>query len=114
MCDKICTKCSVEKKEEDFFWKNKKLNRRHSQCKDCYRNSRSSKEHYEKYKDEYVKRAKGRQAKLVSENRKHLLEYFKTHHCIECDEDNPVVLEFDHRDMKNKFKGISQMLRDYT
>ena len=32
---KICTKCKRELPVENFRWKNKADNRRHSQCKDC-------------------------------------------------------------------------------
>ena len=114
MCKKICTKCEEEKKIEDFFLKDKHKNIRHSQCKECYKNSRNSKSHYEKYKNDYIQRATIRKNKLVKENRIKLLEYFSNHSCIVCGESNPIVLEFDHRVQKDKINNISMMLRDYT
>lgn len=114
MCKKSCTKCKKEKDINDFFLKDKINNKRHSQCKECYNSSRNSKEHYKKYKSEYIERASGRKCKLVKENRVKLLEYFSEHPCIVCGEKNPIVLEFDHRIQEDKKNTISQMLRDYT
>jgi len=114
MCKKKCTKCGLEKSEEDFFWKSKPKNKRHSQCKDCYREVRKGKEHYKKYKQEYIARAKERKERLVKENRKHLLEYFSEHTCVDCPENDPVVLEFDHLIREDKKMGIAKMMQDYT
>ena len=114
MCKKNCSKCGKEKLIDEFFLRDKIKNKRHSQCKDCYKSSRSNKEHYEKYKPEYIKRAKNRKEKLASENRIKLLEYFKTHNCIVCGESNPIVLEFDHRNQHEKEYGISNMIYNYS
>jgi acetylornithine/succinyldiaminopimelate/putrescine aminotransferase len=111
---KKCSKCKKEKELSDYFWRDKSKNKLHSQCKDCYKACRHSQEHYKKYKEQYIKRSKARQKRIGTENKKHLIEYFKNHPCIECGESNPVVLEFDHRDRKQKWKEVSTMLRDYT
>jgi hypothetical protein len=42
--------------------------------------------------------------------RKLLLEYLSDRSCIDCGESDPIVLDFDHRCGKSKFKGISRML----
>ena len=34
---KQCTKCKQWKEDEEFSWKSKALNKRHSQCKECRR-----------------------------------------------------------------------------
>jgi len=112
MEQKKCSKCGDEKLLTEFFFKNKKENKRHAQCKQCYRDSRKNKDHYEKYKDDYIERAKSRQNRLVTENRVELLNYFKTHDCVDCGNNEPIVLEFDH--LKDKKFGISAMMRDYT
>lgn len=39
-----------------------------------------------------------------------LLEYLSVRKCIDCGENDPIVLEFDHRNAKNKFKIIGKML----
>ncbi len=114
MCKKKCTKCEKEKLEDDFFFKNKAKGKRHSQCKDCYREARKGEEHYQMYKEQYIVRAKKRKDKLVKENREQLLEYFSNHTCVDCPERDPVVLEFDHLDRDDKKMGISKMMQDYT
>jgi hypothetical protein len=42
--------------------------------------------------------------------RSKLFSYLSTKACIECGENNPIVLEFDHIDADIKFKSISKML----
>ena len=112
MENKKCTKCNEVKSLNDFYWKNKKLDIKHSQCKVCSEVKRKSGEHYIKYKDEYLARAKKRQKKLLNENRVKLLDYLKTHPCIDCGESNPVMLEFDH--LSDKKYGIARMMQNYT
>ena len=113
MENKICSKCNEDKSVEDFYFKNKKLNKRNNRCKVCCEGSRRSKEHYKKYKDEYKVRNKARKVRLLNENTAHLLEYLKDHHCVDCGESNPIVMEFDHLDPTEKKFGISNMMRDY-
>ena len=42
--------------------------------------------------------------------REKLLEFLLTKECIDCGEKDPIVLEFDHRNSKEKFKIIAKML----
>ena len=42
-------------------------------------------------------------------NRKFIAEYLEIHHCVDCKEDNPVVLDFDHVRGKKK-SNISVMV----
>jgi hypothetical protein len=39
-----------------------------------------------------------------------LLAFLSDKACIDCGEKDPVVLDFDHHDSKNKFKDVSKML----
>lgn len=39
-----------------------------------------------------------------------LLEFLSTKFCADCGESDPIVLEFDHRNSKQKFKIIAKML----
>ena len=111
---KKCTQCGEEKDVCEFFFKDKKTNKLHSQCKSCYREKRKNKEHYLKYKVEYLERVDKRKKEKTKENREKLLEYFKEHHCVKCGENNPIVLDFDHRDEKEKKYGISNMITSYN
>jgi hypothetical protein len=51
----------------------------------------------------YKAESRARAKKLIA-------EYLKTHPCVDCGNLNPVVLDFDHRNPKEKHKTISQIL----
>jgi len=110
----ICKKCEIKKQEDDFYFRNKKLNKRRSECKVCSEQSRKSKEHYEKYKDEYKIRRIKRQTKLLNENRNSMMSYLNDNPCVDCGENDPIVLEFDHLVRSEKKYTISSMMRDFT
>ncbi len=57
------------------------------------------------YKDKTVARKK----KLAQEASQFVWNYLKEHPCVDCNERDPIVLEFDH--VGEKFKAISEMLR---
>lgn len=110
---KICTKCKQEKLLEEFYFKNKEKNIKNSRCKICCEQSRNSKKHYQEYKDNYILRNKVRRENLIKTNVPKLLDYYKTHNCVDCGESDPIVLEFDHLIQKDKKYGISNMLGNY-
>ena len=59
-----------------------------------------------KNRDDLYKAQKRHRIKV----REKLLSFLKTKECIDCGENDPVVLEFDHTKPSRKFKQISQML----
>jgi hypothetical protein len=111
---KICKKCGETKEKSEFFFRDKKKNILHTQCKICYKQNRKNKEHYIKYKEAYLDRINKRKLVRKKENRENMLSYFKTHYCIKCGERNPIVLDFDHRDEKTKKHNISAMIASYN
>jgi len=42
--------------------------------------------------------------------RQKLLDFLSTKKCKDCDENDPIVLEFDHKNPSKKFKPVSIML----
>jgi hypothetical protein len=42
--------------------------------------------------------------------RSKLFEFLSSQSCIDCGENDPIVLEFDHKDTTNKFKIVAKML----
>lgn len=109
----ICTKCDIEKEISEFFVRNKKTGKHHTVCKLCASEGRTYKKHYEKYKDKYIARAKKRNDETLKENQQHLLQYLSDKQCVDCSDNRPVVLQFDHRDPEQKEYQISRMLRSY-
>lgn len=110
---RVCTKCKKTKTETEYFYKDKRQGRLHSQCKDCYRAHRKTyhKQHYEKYGDAYRKRARERKIKARQEYRTNMLNYLRDKRCVICGEPDPVVLEMDHIEPKDKQFSISQAVK---
>ena len=102
---KICTKCGVEKDENEFHKKTK--NRRHSICKECKRN-------YDKiwYHENDNRRNKlNRNAKeRIIRNKKFIREYKLAVGCQICGYNKThYALEFHHEDGNDKKYNISLM-----
>jgi hypothetical protein len=106
----VCTKCQIEKPEEEFYWKDKTKGVRHKACKSCSSMSRNSKAHYEKYREEYKARTKARTEQLIKENREQLIHYLTDKCCVDCGEKRSIVLQFDHRDPTEKRLDIANMI----
>ena len=109
---KICTKCLVEKDEDEYFVKDKRTGRLHTQCKSCYKEHRQTYhvEHYRKYGDQYRARAKARRTLVRRELQARLIEYMRDKSCIRCGEADIRVLEFDHIDPTTKRLSIARAL----
>ena len=65
-----------------------------SMCRAC--RSAYGKRHYAANKQRYLQNAAALKRRNRLERTKYLIEYFKTHPCVDCGEGDPVVLEFDH------------------
>lgn len=79
--------------------------------KDKEDQAKCAKKHYEANKDLYKKRAMDGKRKAYIRNTKFVKEYLSTHPCVDCGNDNILVLEFDHV-TGNKLKAISIMVRN--
>ncbi len=108
-----CTKCTILKPENEFYIKDSKTNRLHTQCKDCYREHRATfyAKHYQKYKEQYQIRAKLRREKVKTMYRDYIVSYLNTHPCVDCGESDIRVLELDHVDPTIKKFSVSQGVR---
>lgn len=51
---------------------------------------------YEENKESHKSAVQERKKMVIRENRYNILEYLKVHHCVDCGESDPVVLQFDH------------------
>lgn len=105
---KICTVCNRElEAEQDFNWKYKKRDIRHTRCKNCQ--SQISKQHYKHNKQPYFNRARAREILVIADNKKSLVDYLTSHPCMDCGQSDIRVLEFDHV-RGNKSGNISRMV----
>jgi hypothetical protein len=89
-----CGRCGELKPLNEFAWRRKRKIQRDSFCRPC--RSAYGREHYLANRQRYIDQAAVVKRKRLRERTLYLLEYFKTHPCVDCGEDDPVVLEFDH------------------
>jgi hypothetical protein len=105
---KVCMKCGEERDtEKDFSWKYMNRAIRQTRCKYCQ--SQKSKQHYEHNKQPYLERARTREAWVTEDNQRKLAEYFSSHPCVDCSQNDVRVLEFDQVRGK-KSNDISKMM----
>ena len=102
-----CSKCNLDKTEEEFSWKYKNK-RRSTICKECH--NKYSKKHYLDNKEEYSQRLSKWRIAYKKANKDYILNYLKQHPCVDCGESDPVVLEFDHIVPSSKEYHVSIMV----
>lgn len=91
---KICTKCKQEKDDEEFSWKSKRRGRRHAVCKTC--TAVRSRKWYEENRDHHMETAKANREAYRHAGQEYIWNYLSTHPCVDCGEQDPMVLTFDH------------------
>jgi protein-arginine kinase activator protein McsA len=94
MKQKYCGTCKKDKDVVEFNKNKAKSDGLSTICRKC------SNEHAKKYYIDHHKKMKNQinicKSNRVIENRKKLYSYLLTHPCIDCQENDPIVLEFDH------------------
>ena len=104
--NKKCTKCLELKSADQFPFRNKSKGEKQKRCKTC--TVKTSREHYRKNKSKYIKSAIRNTNKYRKINRKKIWQYLLEHPCIDCGENDPIVLEFDH--LRDKIMPVSTMV----
>jgi hypothetical protein len=105
MVTKVCTKCGLEKDENEFGWE--RIGKRHARCKPCRVEDRM--DYYEKNKEKDLEYKWNRQVEKREEARLYVFTYLSNHPCQDCGETDPLVLTFDHvRGVKKN--NVSQMV----
>lgn len=102
----ICNLCKKSRVQDMFSYKNKTRGTYQRICKICTR--KQIKLHYYNNKNYYLDKAKKRNGIIRDILRRYIWDYLVTHHCLDCGETDPVVLEFDHTRDKNM--NISSLL----
>lgn len=91
---KKCNVCKIEKILDEFHWKNKIKKIKNCTCKDCRKII--IRDHYQKNKQSYIKKAEKSKKIFFKNVRDFLFEYFNNNPCVDCGETDIRVLEFDH------------------
>lgn len=98
---KMCCRCNEEKPLAAFRRDRARVDGRQSACKACARSFQS-----ERYQKVYAESRAARDKKLRDENRERLSDYKRNIGCRFCKENDPICLEFHHRDSSDKLFNI--------
>ena len=100
MQEKKCSKCKIFKQLSEFNKASKRKDGLQLQCKECVHFT--AKCYYNNNKDAQLKRVLKQKHKRLLIAQKYIIKYLEEHFCVDCGENNLLVLEFDHRrDKKN-------------
>lgn len=97
MQSKVCTTCGIRRGENSFRKDKKSPDGLSWQCKLCLKPRSAGKRRRQM-------QTRRHQARL------YVLEYWKSHPCIDCGETDPRCLEFDHRDPAEKTASVSSLI----
>ena len=105
---KQCFKCKKTQTLDSFKWRNKAKGIKFSYCNNCMIKYRHL--HYLMNKNYYLNKARLRNKRIRKERATFILDYLSKHPCVDCGNDNPAVLEFDHKNKENKNFNIGNVL----
>jgi hypothetical protein len=105
---KKCPSCLLTLPEDFFNWKIKNT-RLASYCKKCSR--KYIRGHYIKNTGYYIEKAKKRNKQQKQMIFEYLGNYLRSHPCMDCNEKDILVLEFDHKNRKTKSDSISSFIK---
>jgi len=95
----------VFKPETDLAFQHQATGKRQTRCRACQAEYRRG--HYQRNREAYLTRELARMRGYREENRIRLFEYVRAHACVDCGEDDPLLLEFDHRDPESKVAEVA-------
>lgn len=100
-----CKTCNITKQPTDFAWRNKKNNKKATQCRQC----KAVYDHNDWFGG--PRKAQMRSRSKYYRNMDYTRDFLMTHPCVDCGESNPGVLDFDHIDRSKKRQTVSDMCR---
>jgi hypothetical protein len=104
----LCNKCHTEKPVDNFSYKDRDKGLRKKICRNCH--SLYRKQHYLQNKDKYIEKANKWNTKQKEVISKYLFAKLSKSQCLDCGENDIIVLEFDH--INNKKIGIAEMYKN--
>lgn len=107
---KKCSICKLKKSVNCFGSHANKKDGLQSACKDC--NRERSRAYYKKNKIKHRQKVAEGRAKAIARARAFSINYLKENPCIDCGENDLVVLEFDHRKPKLKIMTVSKAVNN--
>jgi hypothetical protein len=110
---KVCTRCGLPAEPvENFAIHNRARGTRQSICRSCQ--NEYVRAHYRANRAAYITKARVRITELIRINGEFLIEYLRNHPCVDCDESDIIVLEFDVLEfdhLRDKVADVSVLAR---
>jgi hypothetical protein len=103
-----CSACGLNKAAADFSFSDETRRLLNSYCRECQAAYRRA--HYLANKADYIRRAVAQVKARREENRREVLRYLASHPCVDCGITNRLVLEFDHRDRREKLTEVGRLM----
>lgn len=108
---KVCYTCKELKEKSEFNKNSGRKDGLQSICKVC--SALRSRKYYSENIESHKKAAMERKKQTICKNQQFVFNYQKLNGCIECKENDPACLDFDHVSGV-KTKSISQMVKAGT
>jgi len=105
---KKCSRCKIDKELSEYNKNKSKPDGLQTFCRECAHEK--FKDYYESNKDYHKQAIYDRRDKLKNKSRAFLVDYFQTHSCVDCQNSDIRVLEFDH--LGNKIKGVGRLVAE--
>jgi hypothetical protein len=96
----------------EFNWRWKSLGKRQRTCRDCQKIQKN--DWYEKNKETHKSNVYNRKADRKEAARQYVWEYLSTHPCVDCGENDPIILEFDHVSGIKKYTISDLVMMGYS
>jgi hypothetical protein len=96
---KKCNKCLCEKDISNFNKNKSNSDGFHGQCRVC--DNLASRAYYAKNRELHKQNINRNRQKYRLQSRINLIEYLKNNPCVDCGETDPIVLQFDHVEIKS-------------
>jgi len=103
---KTCSVCKIDKSKSDYNKKSSTKDGLQTLCRSC--SKMRSRRYYDDNTSHHKKVIYVRKNKQVNINRRYVYDYLLANPCVDCKENDPVVLEFDH--IHDKKKSISRLI----
>lgn len=106
---KVCTKCGPPPQPLDnFAIRSRTRGTWQAMCRACQ--NAYVRAHYQRNRPKYLQKARARNMEQSKVNAEFLIDYLNQHPCVDCGEDDIVVLEFDH--LRDKLMNVSVIGRE--
>src|SRR3979409_591324 len=102
----VRTQCSQQLALSEFNFKDRKRGKLHNLCRGCSRIY--FRDYYARHREKFVLRSKKKNAAERQSNQARVLDFLRTHPCVDCGVADPIVLQFDHQDPESKSSNVGE------